>query len=82
MPFAILGRRVFRRSRYTSVQSSVGTWTFDFSTRMPMKASSDGIADGSSSVAVKSCFVGVAGGEARFAGAGPHWMTSTALAAR
>lgn len=60
---------------------SVGTCTFDFSTRIVMKVSSDGIAEVWSTE--KPVLVGVAGGEGRAEdGAGPHWITSTAFAAR
>lgn len=85
MPLATLGRRDFRRSRYTSVHMSVGTWTLDFSTRIEMKVSSEGIGDACASSCCweKPDLVGVAGGEGRgAAGGGPHWITSTALAAR
>jgi hypothetical protein len=82
IPFATLGRRVLRRSRYTRVQRRVGTWTLDFSTRMLMKVSSEGMGEFVSRVEGKLLLVGVAGGEGRQAdGGGPHWMTSTAFSA-
>lgn len=75
------------------VHRRVGTCTFDFSTKIPMKASREGRvasfdkedaeADrvGCSSLE-KVLLTGVAGGDWRGVGADPHWITSIALAAR
>lgn len=51
----------------------VGTWTFDFSTRIEMNVSREGIAEAWASTCWKPALVGVAGGEGRgAAGGGPH----------
>lgn len=60
-----LGSRSRSRSRYTSVDSSVGTCTFDSETRTEMNVSRDGrvgLVDEEASAFAKSGLVGVWGG--------------------
>ena len=68
------------------MQSRVGTWTLLFSTSTVMKASSDGSVGSAGATGAapgNAPLVGVAGGDGSgLVGAGPHWMTAMALAAR